>query len=136
MAQNKIFNYEPMAISSSVLATLGGVLLNVFTSATPAWVGIVNSQPYVIVKHIRVMNLLTTTAATVSLYKTPYSLNTGFAISSLQFAFASTSIPASSYVDWYGQARFDGNVDILLGQAWGLTSYACNIQIDGEIGIA
>jgi hypothetical protein len=136
MAQNKVFNYEPFPISSSTLATIGGILFNIFTSQTPAWVGPVISQPYAIIKHIRVINLLTTIAVPVSLFKAPYSLNTGVSLTTQQFALASVSVPAASYVDWYGQARFDGNVDILLGQTYGTTTSCANIQIDGEIGIS
>lgn len=131
MAQNKIFNYEPFVISSSVLATLGGIVFNCL--ATPAFVGLAAAAPYAVIKHVRVNNLLTTTAITVSLYKS--TLATGIALNTQSWVYASVSIPASSYVEEYCQARFD-STDYLLAQAWGLTSYAANIQLDGEIGIA
>jgi hypothetical protein len=43
------------------------------------------------------------------------------------------SIPANSYVDWYGQARFD-SADFLTGIAGAASSLI--IEMDGEIGIA
>ena len=131
MAQNKIFNFEPAAISSSTLSTVGG---NLFCClSTPAFIGIAAAAPYAILKHIRVNNLLTTSAVTVSLFKGLF--NTGSTVLTNTFALSSASIPASSYVDWYGQARFD-STDYLTGCVWGLTSVSANIVIDGEIGIA
>jgi len=129
--QNKIFNFEPAVIASTTLSSVGG---NLFCClATPAFIGLAAAAPYAILKHIRVNNVLTTTAITVSLFKGLF--NTGSTVPGNAFAFSSASIPASSYVDWYGQARFD-STDYLTGIAWGLTSYAANIVIDGEIGIA
>lgn len=131
MAQNKIFNFEPAAISSSTLATVGG---NLFCClATPAFIGIAAAAPYAILKHIRVNNILTTSAVTVSLFKGLF--NTGSTVLANTFALGSVSIPASSYVDWYGQTRFD-STDYLTGCVWGLTSSSATIMIDGEIGIA
>lgn len=131
MAQNKIFNFEPAAISSSTLATVGG---NLFCClSTPAFIGIAAAAPYAILKHIRVNNILTTSAVTVSLFKGLF--NTGSTVLTNSFALTSVSIPASSYVDWYGQARFD-STDYLTGCVWGLTSSSANIVIDGEIGVA
>ncbi len=131
MAQNKIFNFEPAAISSSTLSSVGGNLFNCLS--TPAFIGMAAAAPYAILKHIRVNNILTSTAVTVSLFKGLY--NTGSTVLTNSFALTSVSIPASSYVDWYGQARFD-STDYLTGCVWGLTSSSANIVIDGEIGIA
>jgi hypothetical protein len=131
MAQNKIFNFEPAAISSSTLATVGG---NLFCClATPAFIGLAAAAPYAIVKHIRVNNILTTAAITVSLFKGLF--NTGSTVLANTFALSSVSIPAASYVDWYGQARFD-STDYLTGCVWGLTSSSAVLTLDGEIGIA
>src|SRR5271170_3287578 len=128
MAQNKIFNSQ-----AATLATLssvsGGNLFNTFTSATPAPVGYPFSQPYAIIKHIRVANILTTAAVNVSLFKGA----TGAQLSTTAFALSSVSIPAQSYVDWYGQARFDSG-DFLTGTC--NLSTAAVINIEGEIGLS
>ena len=129
--QNKIFNYQQMPISSSVLATIGGILLNVLS--TPAFVGLAAAAPYALLKHIRVNNLLTTMAVTVSLFKS--TIATGVALTTQSFILSSVSVPAASYVDWYGQARLE-STDYLLGQSWGTTTSVTNIEIDGELGIA
>ena len=128
MAQNKIFNSQ-----AAVLATLssvsGGNLFNTFTSATPAPVGYPFSQPYAIIKHVRLDNILTTTAINVTLYKGA----TGAQLATQAWALSSVSIPAQSYVDWYGQARFD-SADFLTGTC--NLSTAAVITIEGEIGLS
>jgi hypothetical protein len=127
MAQNKIFNYESLAITSAPNTAVN--LFNIFTSQTPAWIGLTITQPYAIMKHVRLMNSLSTAAVNVSLYK-------GATLTSLttqSWAFSSVSIPAQSYVDWYGQNRFDSQ-DFLVGVA--SLSSCVIIDIDGEIGIS
>ena len=91
-------------------------------------IGIISSQPYAILKHIRLINVLTTAAVVVGLYKGA----TTTSLSTQAFAFSSVSIPASSYVDWYGQARVE-TADYINLVANLATSTI--IQIDGEIGI-
>ena len=123
--QNKVFNYQPMINSGSLLP------INVFNvgAAPVGTVGIITSSPYAIIKHIRLVNVLTTAATVASVYK-------GATLSSLaaqSFAFSSVSIPASSYVDWYGQARFETADYMTL---WSNLATSTVIQIDGEIGIS
>lgn len=128
--QNKILNFEP-AVLSTLTSLSGGNLLNcTVTTLTPGGIGFTGTQPYVIVKHIRLTNILTTSAATASLFKGA----SGAQLSTQQWAFSSVSIPASSYLDWYGQHRFDTG-DYLTGVCWGLST-ATIIDIDGEIGLA
>jgi hypothetical protein len=132
MAQNKIFNSEPAYIATNSLTSVqgGGNLFNcAVTTLSPQGVGFVASQPYAILKHIRVNNTLTTSAVVVTLYK-------GATVSSAggtQFALSSVSIPAQSYLDWYGQHRFD-STDYLTGYA--NLPNALTINMDGEIGLA
>jgi hypothetical protein len=128
MAQNKIFNSQP-AVLATLSSVSGGNLFNTFTSATPAPVGYPFSQPYAILKHIRLTNILTTTAAFATLYKGA----TGTQLSTQAWAIASVSIPAQSYIDWYGQARFDSG-DFLTGNC--NLSTATVITIEGEIGLS
>ncbi len=124
MAQNKIFEYIPQ-ISSGALLPLA--VFNVGNSLAGS-IGIISSQPYAILKHIRLNNVLTSTAVVVGLYKGA----TTTSLTSQTFAFSSVSIPASSYVDWYGQARVE-TADYINLVANLATSTI--IQIDGEIGI-
>jgi hypothetical protein len=125
--QNKIFNYEPFTINSAANAAVN--LFNIFTSQTPAWTGLTITQPYAILKHIRISNSLTTSSINVSLYK-------GATLSSLttqSFNFSGVSIPAQSYLDWYGQARFDSG-DFLVGVS--SLSTCAIVNIEGELGIS
>ncbi len=124
MAQNKIFEYSPQ-ISSGALLPLA--VFNVGNGLTGS-IGIISSQPYAILKHIRLTNVLNSVAVVVGLYKGA----TTTSLTSQTFAFSSVSIPASSYVDWYGQARVE-TADYINLVANLATSTI--IQIDGEIGI-
>jgi hypothetical protein len=128
MAQNKIFNSQP-AVLATLSSLSGGNLFNTFTSATPAPVGYPFTQPYAIIKHIRLDNLLTTTAAFATLYKGA----TGTQLTTQTWAISSVSIPAQSYIDWYGQARFDSG-DFMTGNS--NLSTAVVITIEGEIGLS
>jgi hypothetical protein len=132
MAQNKILNFEPAYLATASLATVqgGGNLLNCsVTTLTPGGIGFTGTQPYVISKHIRLLNTLTTTAAYATLYKGATIASAG----GTQFYFATVSIPAQSYVDWYGQHRFD-SADYLTGYSNLPNSVVINM--DGEIGIS
>jgi len=128
MAQNKIFNSQPATLAT-LSSVSGGNLFNTFTSATPAPVGYPFTQPYAILKHIRVANILSSTAVFASLFKGA----TGAQLTTQTWALSSVSIPASSYVDWYGQARFDSG-DFLTGVS--NLSTAAVITIEGEIGLS
>jgi hypothetical protein len=121
MASNKILNV-PAAYISNAAANL----FNVGTAT--GGVGFTSTNPYAILKHIRISNK-TAGAVSVTLYKGA----TGGSAGGTEFAFAGVSIPANSYVDWYGQARFD-SADFLTGIAGAASSLI--IEMDGEIGIA
>lgn len=128
--QNKILNIPPAYISTLALTTMGFNLLNpTVTTLTPGGVGFTGTQPYAIVKHIRVQNALTTAASTVTLYKSTILSSAGSAV----FGFDNVSIPAQGYLDWVGQARFD-TADYLSGIA--SLQQAIVINIDAEIGLA
>jgi hypothetical protein len=129
MASNKIFNSQPAYLATAGMTTACNLFNCSITTLTPQAIGFAAAQPYAIQKHIRVSNQLTTSAINVSLYKGT-SLTTA---SGSQFALTSVSIPAQSYVDWYGQARFDAT-DYLTGLS--SLPLAAVINMDGEIGIA
>ena len=50
-----------------------------------------------------------------------------------EFIGTGVSVPANSYVDWYGEARLDA-ADFLVGGASAITSLT--ISGEGEIGVA
>lgn len=127
--QNKILNMEPAYLSTASLATLGANLLNCsVTTLTPAGIGFTGTQPYVILKHVRIQNQLTTSAVTVSLYKGA----TLASVAGTEFSWSAVSLPAQSQLDWYGQHRFDAT-DYLTG--FSNLPQAVIINMDGEIGI-
>lgn len=121
MAANKILNIPP-----AFVAAAAGNLFNVGTGASA--VGFTGNTPYAIMKHIRLVNI-DPSPHTVTLYK---GVTAGSAAGS-QFAFAAISIPANSYVDWYGQHRFDA-ADFLTGICD--TASKVVINMDAELGIA
>jgi len=129
MASNKIFNSQPAYIATAGMTTACNLFNCSITTLTPQGIGFAAAQPYAIQKHIRVSNQLTTSAVNVTLYKGT-TLTTA---AGAQFALASVSIPAQSFVDWYGQARFD-STDFLTG----LSSLPLSavINMEGEIGIS
>lgn len=130
MAQNKIFNSQPAVLSTVGLSTLGFNLFNcTITTLAVQGIGFAPTQPYAIMKHIRLANLLTTTAAFATLYKG----GTLTSLTTQSWAIASVSIPAQSYIDWYGQARFD-TADYLTG--YSNLANGIVISMEGEIGLS
>jgi hypothetical protein len=121
--QNKILRVGPVALGASA----ANILNTAITSLTGP-TGYTQTQPYIILKHIRIVNK-TAGAVTVSLYIGA----TGASAAGTEFAFNGTSIPANSYVDWYGQVRLDSG-DYLTGLAGAATSLT--FEAEGEIGIA
>ena len=121
--QNRPFRFGPVALSS----TLTTNILNTGTGAmaTPP-VGYTDMNRYIILRHIRIVNK-TTSAATASLWID----TTGGNNAGKEFAYQATSIPANSYVDWYGLLRLDA-ADFLVGGAG--TATALTIEGEGEIG--
>lgn len=122
MAQNKIFRFGPIALTT----TLTTNLLN-----PPTATGGVNggsSAQYIVLNHIRILNK-TGTAATFSLWIGA----TGANAAGTEFMGTATSIPANDSVDWYGSVRLDA-ADFLVGGAG--TTTALTIQGEGEIGVA
>jgi hypothetical protein len=130
--QNKILNFESAYLATASLSTVqgGGNLMNCsVTTLTPGGVGFTGTQPYVIMKHMRVLNTLASSAVTINLYK-------GATVSSAggtQFAWGNVSLPAQSYLDWVGQERFD-SADFLTGYANLPNSVV--IEMNGEIGLS
>ena len=122
MAANKAFRFGPLALTNTLTTnilnpgtTTGGV-----NSGTP-------ENLYIILKHIRIVNK-TAGAVTASLWIGA----TGANAAGTEFAFQGTSVPANSFLDWFGLVRLDV-ADFLVGGAGAATSLS--IEGEGEIGI-
>jgi hypothetical protein len=123
MAANKTIRLGP--------ANLTGAAANVFNCAVTSMagpVGMTIAQPYMIIKHIRVVNR-TAVAHNFELFIGA----TGGSASGTEFVGFDTNVPANSYVDWYGSVRLD-STDFLTGKAD--TTATLTIQCEGEIGIS
>lgn len=124
MAQNKTIRIGPVALTT----TLTTNILNCNVTAVTGPVGMTMSQPYLILKHIRIVNK-TASAATVSLWIGA----TGGNAAGTEFAFQGTSVPANSYVEWFGPLRLDA-ADFLVGGSG--TATALSFEAEGEIGVS
>ena len=124
MASNKIFSFGPVALS----ATLTTNIFNTTITSLAGPVGYTQTQPYAVIRHIRVVNK-TSSAATFSLYKGASATNAA----GTEVVGTAVSVPGNSYFDWYGSMRFDA-ADFLVGGAG--TATALTIQGEGELGIS
>ena len=123
MAANKIVRFGPVAMSNTLTTNI--VNPNVTSLAGP--VGFTMTQPYLIIRHIRVVNK-TAGAVTFSLWIGA----TGANAAGTEFMGLGNSVAANSYVDWYGQLRLDA-ADFLVGGAGASTSLS--FEAEGEIGL-
>lgn len=125
MASNKIFGFGPVALSN-VLTTN---ILNpgAGARATPP-VGYADTVAFIVLKHIRIVNK-TAGPVTCSFWKGLTGANTA----GTEVIGSGLSVPANSFIDWYGLLRFD-SADFLVGGASALTSLT--IQGEGEIGVS
>jgi hypothetical protein len=124
MASNKSFNFGPVALTN----TLTTNILNCNVTALTGPVGFTMTQPYIILKHVRVVNK-TAGPVTFSLWKG----GTGGNVAGTEVIGQALSVPANSAYDWYGIMRFDA-ADFLVGGASANTSLS--IQGEGEIGVS
>ena len=128
MASNKIFNFGPVALTT----TLTTNILYVGTGAqATAPTGFTASDQYIVLRHIRIVNK-TGSAATFSLWKGA----TGANAAGTEVVGQATSVAANSYFDWYGIMRFDSTAGtgFLVGGSG--TATALSIQGEGEIGVS
>lgn len=123
MAANKIIRMGPVALSS----TLTTNIINPPTLTGGTGLAGTNTASYLIIRHIRIVNK-TAGAVTFSLYIGA----TGGNAAGTEFLGLGNSIPANSYVDWYGMLRMD-TADFLVGGASAVTSLT--FQAEGEIGV-
>jgi len=123
MAQNKILNIPQQFIPVSVAN-----LLNPALGSVAGPVGFTMTQPYLIIKHVRVTNIDTATR-TISCYKGA----TGGSAAGTQVFWGNQQIAAQSYLDWYGQLRVD-SADFITGVCDVASKVV--IEFDAEIGVA
>ncbi len=123
MAANKAIRFGPIALTT----TLTTNILNPPTLTGGVNTGTTNTNSYYLLTHIRIVNK-TASAATFSLYIGA----TGANAAGSEFMGTAQSVPANSFVDWYGRLPLDV-ADFLVGGAG--TATALTIQGEGEIGI-
>lgn len=124
MAQNKSFRFGPVALSN----TLTTNILNPNVTSVAGPVGFTMTQPYLLLKHIRIVNK-TAGAVTCSFWLGASAGN----VAGTEVIAQGTSIAANSYLDWYGNLRLDA-ADFLVGGASAATSLS--IEGEGEIGVS
>ena len=124
MASNRVISVGPVALTT----TLTTNILNCALSSVAGPVGLTLTQPFVILRHIRIVNK-TATAATFSLYKGATGANTA----GTEVIGTGTSVAANSYFDWYGMLRLE-STDYLVGGAG--TATALTFQAEGEVGFS
>ena len=123
MAANKIIRLGPVALST----TLTTNIINPPTLTGGTGLAGTNTASYLVLRHIRIVNK-TASPATFSLYIGA----TGGNVAGTEFMGLGTSVPANSYVDWYGMLRMD-TADYMVGGAG--TATALTLQAEGEIGV-
>lgn len=121
--QNRPFRFGPVAVANAAANILN---CNVTSLAGP--VGFTLTQPYIIIKHIRIVNK---TAAAVTF--SGYLGATGASAAGTEIIGSGLSIPANNYIDWYGQLRLDA-ADFFVGVASAASSLT--IEGEGEIGLS
>lgn len=121
--QNKSVRFGPVALS----ATLTTNILNPGTTTGGVGMPATSGNLYFLIKHIRIVNK-TGAAATASLWIGA----TGANAAGTEFMAQGLSIPANSYVDWYGILTLDV-ADFLVGGAG--TAASLTIEAEGEVGI-
>lgn len=122
MAANKKVRIGPIALTT----TLTTNILNPNVTSLAGPVGITLTQPYLLLRHIRLVNK-TAGAVTASFWIGA----TGANAAGTEFLGQGLSVPANSYVDWYGEVRLD-STDFLVGGAG--TTTALSFEAEGEVG--
>lgn len=124
MAANKTVRFGPVALTTVMTTNI----LNPGTTTGGVGMPANSANTYFILRHIRITNK-TGTAATASCWMGA----TGANAAGTEFFAQGLSVPANSYVDWYGVARMD-TTDFLVGGSG--TATALTFEAEGEIGVA
>lgn len=134
MAQNKIIRFGPVALTTTTTTNI----LNPPTLTGGTGLAGTNSNTYLVLRHIRVVNK-TNGAINFALWLGATGANAagteilagGAATAGALNSGTGVSVPANSYVDWYGMLRMDP-ADYLVG---GASAAGLTIDGEGEIGI-
>lgn len=124
MAANRPLRVGPVALTN----TLTTNILNCNVTSLAGPVGFTLTQPYMILRHIRIVNK-TAGAVTFSLWLGA----TGANAAGTEFIGTGLSVAANSAFDWYGMVRLDA-ADFLVGGASAATSLS--FEAEGEIGLS
>lgn len=124
MAANKVIRFGPVALTT----TLTTNILNCVISSLSGPIGFTMTQPYLIIRHIRIVNK-TGSAANFSFWLGA----TGANVAGSEVIGQGKSVPANDVYDWYGILRMD-SADFLVGGAG--TATALTIEGEGEIGVS
>lgn len=124
MASNKIIRFGPVALTT----TLTTNIVNPDITSLSGPVGYTQTQPYVVIRHIRIVNK-TGASATCSFWIGA----TGANAAGTEFLGQGLSVSANSYIDWYGLVRLDSG-DFLVGGS--NTATALTFEGEGEIGMS
>lgn len=135
MASNKIIRFGPVALTTTTTTNI----INPPTLTGGTGLAGTNTNTYVVIRHIRVVNK-TGTAAFFGLWLGATGANAAGTevISGAQAsagaltASTGVSVAANSYFDWYGQL-YMAPADFLVGGAG--TATALTFECEGEIGI-
>lgn len=121
MAQNKLVTLGPVALTT----TLTTNVLNPPTLTGGVGVGAGNC--YLVLTHVRIVNK-TGSAATCSFWLGA----TGANAAGTEVLFQGTSVPANSFVDWFGRLPIE-TTQFLVGGAG--TATALSFEAEAELGI-
>ena len=124
MPANKIWRAGPVALTT----TLTTNILNPNVTSLAGPVGFTMTQPYLLIRHIRIVNK-TGSAATFSFWLGASAGN----VAGTEVIGIGKSVPANDVYDWYGQLRIDA-ADFLVGGSG--TATALTAEFEGEIGIS
>lgn len=124
MAQNKILNVEPGYVASTATNILNP---NITSLAGP--VGYTQTQPYIIVTHVRILN----NDNAQHLVKFFKGASGGSAGGTEVFWPNGYALGAGQFQDWYGKVRVDA-ADFITGSCDASSKVTYNI--DAEIGLS
>ena len=124
MAANKIIRLGPVALTTTMTTNI----INPAITSLAGPVGYTQTQPYIILSHVRIINK-TNTAATFSLWLGA----TGGNVAGTEAIGSAVSVAAYSYFDWYGRLRLDA-ADFLVGGASAVSTLT--LEAEGEIGLS
>lgn len=118
---NRKIRFGPTAIPTSATN-----MINTTITSLAGPVGFTATQPKAIIKHIRVINK-DTVARTVSMYIGA----TGGSAAGTEFLGTAISVPANSYIEWYGELELL-SADFLTALASAVTTLV--FVAEGDIG--